>query len=228
MPPHTPPPAQAAHSLIGQEDAEVPLQAKKLGQVHGRWQVPWSVYKLGMGQEGMGLEQGVGDRAAPASQGLVPCRPGTAETTALWLQPTPASISSHSWALNPGRDSLQESLGGWPARSSAEDLGQHLSSLAQCSGEPGSPVPSLSVRKQRGSCLGAIPRGPCLGPGQPPRDSLALCSYSLFTGEFPPLFLAVSIILPVPFTLWPPLAPNFLLNLQLYPCLSPCPSGPEG
>lgn len=83
VPPHTPPPAQAAHSLIGQEDAEVPLQAKKLGQVHGRWQVPWSVYKLGMGQEGMGLEQGVGDRAAPASQGLVPCRPGTAETTPL-------------------------------------------------------------------------------------------------------------------------------------------------
>ena len=92
----------------------------------------------------------------------------------------------------------------------------------------GIPVPRLSVRKQRGSCLGAIPRCPCLGPGQPPRDSLVLCSYSLFTGEFPPLFLAVSIILPVPFAFWPPLAPDFLLNLQLHPRLPPCPSGPKG
>lgn len=29
------PPAQVPRSLIGQEDAEVLLQAKKLGQVHG-------------------------------------------------------------------------------------------------------------------------------------------------------------------------------------------------
>lgn len=67
----------------------------------------------------------------------------------------------------------------------------------------------------------ALPGAWAAAPGLPG-------SYSLFTGEFPPLFLAVSIILPVPFALWPPLAPNFLLNLQLYPRLSPCPSGPEG
>lgn len=29
------PPAQASHSLIGQENADVLLQAEKLGQVHG-------------------------------------------------------------------------------------------------------------------------------------------------------------------------------------------------
>ena len=29
------PPAQASRSLIGQEDAEVLLQAQKLGQIHG-------------------------------------------------------------------------------------------------------------------------------------------------------------------------------------------------
>ena len=83
--------------------------------------------------------------------------------------------------------------------------------------------PDLVLGKQRGSCLGAIPRGPCLGP----RDSLALFSYSLFIGEFLSLFLAVSIIFPIPFALWPSLAPNFLLNLQLYPYLFPCPSGPR-
>lgn len=42
-------PAQASHSLIGQENADVLLQAKKVGQVHGRGQVPWGVSKLEMG-----------------------------------------------------------------------------------------------------------------------------------------------------------------------------------
>lgn len=54
--PHTLAPAQASYSLIGQEDTDVLLQTKKVGQVHGRGQVPRGVNKLDKGQGEMSLE----------------------------------------------------------------------------------------------------------------------------------------------------------------------------
>lgn len=34
------------HSLVGQENADVLFQAKKMGQVHGGGQISWCVCKL--------------------------------------------------------------------------------------------------------------------------------------------------------------------------------------
>lgn len=44
------PQPQISYSLIGLEDADVFLQAKKVGQVHGCRQVPRGVYKLPVGR----------------------------------------------------------------------------------------------------------------------------------------------------------------------------------
>lgn len=64
----TPCPSPGSHSLIGQEDADVLLQTKKVGQVHGRGQVPRCVNKLERGQREMSLEWAGASSSQPRAQ----------------------------------------------------------------------------------------------------------------------------------------------------------------
>ena len=83
--------------------------------------------------------------------------------------------------------------------------------------------PDSVLGGQRGTGLGAILRGPCLGPGQPSGDSLALFSHWRFSISFLSR-LHHSSCLSLPFN---PSGSCFLLNLLLCPHLSPRPSGPQ-
>lgn len=165
----------------------------------------------------------MGGQGHPASQGLVPRCPGTAETTTLGLQPTPASNSDHSRALNPGRDPPRDSPGGWPACLQQRTQASISAHLLSATGNKDPQFQDSVLGGQRASGLGAILQGPCLGPGQPSGDSLALFSHWWFSISFLG-HLHHSSCLSLPSN---PLGSYFLLNLLLCPQLSPRPSGPQ-